>query len=366
LGAILHMGIQAPSLISDGFLTRFPLVHNTKELFSTFFISLPRALALSMNQLTILGLVALAGLLSSGSIAIFIFAFNLQAVPLAIIGASYSVAAFPTLAAALSRGESEAFLEHVATAARYVFFWSLPATALVLVLRAHLVRVVLGSGQFDWTDTRLTAAVFALFGLSLAAQGISLLLIRAYYAAGRTFVPFIVASVTAILTIVMGVLFLSLFKDQTALEIAQNVARLQYINGSEVLALGLAYALASIIGACMLVFLFERRFKGFLHRVTRTWWESVLASIAALSAAYLVLVAVGPLDVGSTTLSVLLKGFAGGTTGLIVAGTVYWLLGSKELEETVLAIYGRYFKRTIEPAVGVAVATSAEEQPGQS
>src|SRR6185295_6853750 len=105
MGAFLHMAIQIPSVSHDGFLIRVPRVRDVYALFSTVFISLPRALALSMSQLTYLGLAVLAGFLAPGSIAIFAFAFNLQAVPLAIIGASYSVAAFPTLAAAVSRGE---------------------------------------------------------------------------------------------------------------------------------------------------------------------------------------------------------------------------------------------------------------------
>ena len=187
-GALLHVGVQIPSLVSDGFLRSIPRIRDVSALTTTIFISLPRALALSMNQLAFLGLTALAGLLAPGSIAIFVLAYNLQAVPLSIIGASYSVAAFPTLAAALSRGETENFIVHIATAARYVFFWTFPAIGLIITLRAYLVRVILGSGNFDWTDTRLTAAVFALFSLSLVAQGLSLLLIRGYYAAGRTFI----------------------------------------------------------------------------------------------------------------------------------------------------------------------------------
>ena len=200
-----------PSISHDGFLRKLPYIRDRAALFATISISLPRALALSMSQLSFLGLTALAGLLTSGSIAIFVFAYNLQAVPLAIIGASYSVAAFPTLAATLSKGKREEFLEHVAIAARYVLFWSLPASALVIVLRAHMVRTVLGSGQFDWTDTRLTAAVFALLALSLAAQGLSLLLIRAYYAAGRTFVPFVVSIMTMFFTLGLAVFFLRIF-----------------------------------------------------------------------------------------------------------------------------------------------------------
>jgi putative peptidoglycan lipid II flippase len=364
-GAMLHAGIQLPSLLQDGYLRKKPQL-NFRVFFSTALISLPRALSLSMSEIAELGLIALAGLLTSGSISIFMLAFNLQAVPLAIIGASYSVAAFPTLAAALSKGERESFLDHVATAARYVFFWSMPVTALIIVLRAHIVRVVLGSGQFDWTDTRLTAAVFALFALSLAAQGITLLLLRAYYAAGRTFVPFIVSCATGILTMLIATLFVGSLSDSTVLLFAQNVMRVQDLPGTEVLALGLAYALASIFGTCVLLIHFEHRFGDFLRRISRTWWESLAASIVVLIATYYTLVAAGPLDVGSTTLSVFLKGFSGGIVGIVAAIATYWILGSIELQETWLSIYGRFFKHTIQPASGAAVATSAEDQPGQS
>ncbi|HWP61840.1 MAG TPA: lipid II flippase MurJ, partial [Candidatus Paceibacterota bacterium] len=181
LGAFLHAGIQLPSLVADGFLNRLPRLREPRALLETIIVSVPRALALSMSEIAELGLIAFAGSLAAGSIAIFNFAYNLQAVPLSVIGASYSVAAFPGLVAALSQGRRDEFLARVATAARFVCFWSLPATALAIVLRAHIVRVILGSGQFNWNDTRLTAAAFALFALSLAAQGIMLLIARAYY-----------------------------------------------------------------------------------------------------------------------------------------------------------------------------------------
>ena len=234
------------------------------------------------------------------------------------------------------------------------------------MLRAHLVRAVLGSGNFDWTDTRLTAAVFALLALSLAAQGLSLLLIRAYYAAGRTFVPFLVSCASAIVSVVLGFVLIAAFHNEHFLLVMQRLMRLEGIDGTDVLALGMAYAIANICGAVVLVFHFEHRFGGFFRRVSRAWWQGLVAALSAMITSYVVLNIAGPLDVGSTTLSVMLKGFAGGTSGLIVAGLAYWCLGSVEHNETVFAVYGRYIKHFIEPAQGVATATSAEDQPGQA
>src|SRR5262249_29258232 len=89
LGSLFHLGIQIPSVIADGFLRRFPRIRDAGALFETATLSVPRALALSMSQIAYLGLIVLAGNLASGSVAVFTFAYNLQTVPLSIIGASY-------------------------------------------------------------------------------------------------------------------------------------------------------------------------------------------------------------------------------------------------------------------------------------
>ncbi|MDP3645479.1 MAG: lipid II flippase MurJ [bacterium] len=359
-GAALHAGIQIPSIVRDGFFRRIPRLSEPRVLVSTISLSLPRALTLSMNQVTMIGLIALAGGLVSGSIAVYMFAFNLQAVPLAIIGASYSVAAFPTLAAALSNGQREEFIAHVATAARYVFFWSLPATALIIVLRAHIVRVVLGSGAFDWTDTRLTAAAFAVFSLSLVAQGLTLLLVRGYYAAGRTLVPLLISFIVMVGTISSAAVLLSIPNNVTLLSIVQNILRVEDVPGSAVLVLAFAYSFIAILGTLLLVFHFERQFRGFVAQVSRAFFQSVCAACAAGISAYLILSVAGPLTFASTTASVLARGFVAGVFGIIVAALVYALVRSREWGEIVVSVRGRFAERAI-PAPEVPIASSAEE-----
>jgi putative peptidoglycan lipid II flippase len=153
------------------------------------FVAVPRAVTLSLGQLHMLVLVSLASTMAAGSVAVLQFAYNLQSVPLTIIGMSYSVAAFPTLAALLAEEKNSEFNAYVLTALRHIMFWSLPIVSLVIVLRAQIVRVLLGSGSFDWSDTRLTAAALGLFVVSLVGQSILLLLVRAFYAGGHTRMP---------------------------------------------------------------------------------------------------------------------------------------------------------------------------------
>src|SRR4029079_12812404 len=82
----------------------------------------------------------------------------------------------------------------------------LPVTVLFLVLRAHIVRIVLGTGRFDWSDTRMTAATLALYVVSIVFQSMQLFLTRTHYALGKTKIPLIMNLVSASFTVLLSLL----------------------------------------------------------------------------------------------------------------------------------------------------------------
>lgn len=354
LGAALHLGIQVPSVVRDGFFKSKPRVQHLSTLRSTIAVSVPRSFALSMTQVSYLGLVALAASLRGGSVSIFMFAFNLQMAALAVIGASYSVAAFPKLAHMFSRGERDEFLAHVSAAARHIFFWSFPVMAIAIILRAHIVRVILGAGAFDWTATRLTAASLALLMFSLVAQGILLLLTRGYYAAGRTLAPFLVSTLVATLTLVLGYGFIHVFDNQSILRFTETVLRVYDVPGSSVLSLSLAFSFACIVGAFALAVHFEHSFGGFFLRVRRAFFESLAAALVGGAIAYWTLWLLGDIGQVMTTLSVFTRGLLAGLTGLVASVCVYAILENKEFTETRAAIMRRM-------PLSQAPVTSAED-----
>ena len=98
-------------------------------------LSFPRSLGLGLNQIILIFITASASLLSAGSIAVFNLSFNLQSVPLAVIGMSYSVAAFPTLYQAFCARQKKEFLEQTTIAVRQILFWSITASVLIIILR---------------------------------------------------------------------------------------------------------------------------------------------------------------------------------------------------------------------------------------
>jgi putative peptidoglycan lipid II flippase len=104
LGAALHMLVQLPYFVREPASARLPWRAALRQLGQVLALSVPRTLSLAATQVSLLVLTAFASLLSAGSISVFTFAWNLQAVPLTIIGVSYSVAAFPTLSRLFAGG----------------------------------------------------------------------------------------------------------------------------------------------------------------------------------------------------------------------------------------------------------------------
>lgn len=352
LGALLHMAVNIPAITA--LPPRFSMRGMAHDVRSVVMLSLPRTIGLSLGQVTLFVLIAWAALLHEGSVTVFTFAFNLQSVPLSIIGVSFSVAAFPTLARYYAEKNMQAFLDQIVGAARQIIFWSLPALVLAIVLRAQIVRTILGSGAFTWDDTRLTAAAFALFVLSLAVQGLVLLLVRGYYAAGNTRTPLLASALGAGVTVGAAAVLMPLFVSGSAAHrMLEELLRVSESTGTEVLALPLAYTAGVLVQGVVLLALFRRDFalKGAFRRTT------VESSTAALVAGFVAYGALGVLDdiVDLQTFwGVFTQGLLAGVLGIVVAAVVLKLLKNREYEEVAQSVRARFWHEKV-------VAPSPEE-----
>lgn len=345
LGALLHMAVQLPYVLSVGLLPRPTQSIDWTLIRKVVFLSLPRTLALSAQQIALLIIAGFASLMAPGSIAVLNLAYNLQAVPLSIVGVSYSVAAFPTLARFFSGGHHKEFLEQVVAAARHIIFWSIPAIALIVVLRAQMVRVVLGAGEFGWTETRLTAAALALFAISLTAQSLSLLFVRGYYAAGNTRKPLIINIISAGLTVVFSIAFLYWFSaSATFVYTVESLLRVVGIKGTEVLMLPLGYTLASIINVILLWVVFQRDFNRFFSRIAGTLLESLAAAVTMGTVAYFMLDVLDDVFNLDTFWGIFLQGFLSGLSAIFAGVALLASLKSEELREAVTAIRHKFWR----------------------
>lgn len=351
LGALLHVLIQVPTVLRFGLLPAFSRRINFSEIKDVVYLSFPRTIGLSIHQVALLVLVSLASRMPEGSIAVFNFSWNLQSVPLAIIGVSYSVAAFPTLAHLFSKNETEKFINNIVAAARHIIFWSLPVLVLFIVLRAQIVRTILGSGAFSWSDTRLTAAALALFAVSLVAQSLILLFVRGYYAAGNTKTPLLVNVISSALTIAFAYILVGAFETNLFFKyFMESLLRVPDDTGSIMIMLPLAYSAGMIANALVLFWFFKSDFKTMPSFLRRTFMHSFLGAVAMGFVAYLFLVFFANIFDISTFFGIFLQGLFAGLIGIIAGVMILRLMKNREVEEIGKALHSKFWTvRAIAP-----------------
>jgi len=333
LGALLHLLIQIPTSVNLGYHYKFVLKLKDEGLKKISRFMAPRTLTLAISQLNLLVITIIASTLLSGSLAIFNLANNLQLFPLGLFGISFAIAAFPTLSALALKEDKAEFIKSFSNTTREILFFMIPSSVLLFVLRAQIVRVVLGSGNFTWDNTILTIDTLAMFCLSLFAQALIPLLIRAFYALHNALTPFLIGLVSAILNII-----LSLYLTKPFIAFGYNF-------DFGVAGLALAFSLANIFNLILLWLT--------LRVKTRNLDEkNIFWSILKIVAATLVMAAVTqfmkygiePFFGTRTFLGIFLQGLIAGLVGIAVFIVAGLGLRSKEMYTFVNAIRKRIFK----------------------
>jgi putative peptidoglycan lipid II flippase len=348
LGALGHLLIQVPFVRKSEFSFSIAKKIDWKLLGSVLAISIPRALTLSTNQIVILVLIGMASFMAIGSVSVFQFAFNLQSVPLAIIGMSYSIAAFPALSRLYAKKDQKGFNLQLLTALRHILFWSVPIVGLVIVLRAQIVRVLLGSGEFDWVDTRLTAAMLAIFVVSLFAQAALLLLIRAFYAGGKTMIPLVIAVFSGVCSVTLAFVFRDIyFANPELSQTIQSLFRLSQVEGSEVLLLALAFIAGQFIQLILLGLISCSVFTISYRPLVRLAFESITASLAGVGAAYVTLAYVVEGVNQNTFVGISLQGATAGMAGFLAIVLIYTVCRSPELQEIYRSFQSKILKTDV-------------------
>ncbi|MFT5280921.1 MAG: putative peptidoglycan lipid II flippase, partial [Flavobacteriaceae bacterium] len=343
VGALLHLLVQMPACLK---LKYFPICSfkpSLSDIKEVFKLSIPRTLGVSFNQLSLIMLIALASTFVSGSVSLFRLSFNLQSIALGVIGASYAVAVFPVLSSSYVHGHIEEFKKQFQFSLYQIIFWSLPLSALFIVLRAHIVRVILGTSNFDWSDTRITAGALALFALSFVSQGVVLLCTKTFYAMGKTMRPVLLNTIGFLLTLFFTWLFLFLFNTHEVLRnMIEGLLRVRGARGTELLMLPLAFSVGSLLNMFLVLF-FLRKDVGFKLYFWKPFIQLVVGACATGLFAYLFLHITPHIFNTTTFQGLLLQGICAGIVGMIGGWSILYILSNKELLMTT-ASFRRRFK----------------------
>jgi len=225
VGAFLHALIQLPLVWSLGFKFKLSLKFFHPGVKTIVRLMSVRTLGLAAEQINETVGLALASLASIGSVTYLTFAQHLQVVPIGLFGATLAQAALPILSTEKAQGKIEEFKVTILTTLHQILFLTLPAAAILIVIRIPVVRLIFGASRFDWEATVLTGATLAFLSIGLAAQAVSLLLVRGFYALKDTKTPVIVSLIVVVLNVVLSVYLIMVLKqDVWSIGLANSVA----------------------------------------------------------------------------------------------------------------------------------------------
>ncbi len=276
IGAFLHLVLNWFAMRSMGYKYHFLVKQGNGDMTLLLKMSLPRFLTLALSQINLIYITTIATTLAVGSLSVFNFANNLQALPLSLIGIPFAIAAFPLLSNYYQSAEWEKYFDLFYVTVKKVIFFVLPATVIFILLRAQIVRLVLGSGKFDWNATILTMETLGIFALSLLAQSLIPLLVRAFYALENTITPFLIALIST---------FLNVTLSYTLINLPVPSILHEYLHSQTLGVLGLALAF-TISNTIQLVLLWKwlRHKIGDNRSKTYDLWRFVIKNLIATGA----------------------------------------------------------------------------------
>lgn len=312
IGALLHMSIQLLPLGSLG--VRLKLVFDLSSLHVRRIgkLMIPRSIGLGSMQMMLASFTAIASGLGGGAVAIYNLADNIQTMPTVVFGTSVASALFPTLAQNFSLGKIDEFIAHLQKAIISILFYLVPATVGIILLRAQIIRLILGSGNFGWEQTISASQTLGFFAISLVFSGLVPLLARSFYALHNTKTPMVYSIISVGISILFGLYFGKMFG---------------------VPGLALAFSIGSFINFILLYFGLKLRLPDFNEGLV---WSALgrimIGTIAMALAIQLVKISVGTIYDLDTFLEVGSQMAISGAIGVAVYFSTTYILGLKDMD----------------------------------
>ncbi len=320
LGGIIFIAVQLPLAHKIGFRFTPSLTHmksdGVKKISKLMW---PRTISVIIYQFGTVTIASFISLLADpGRMnVIFDFAKTLAFAPVALFGQTIAQAAFPVLAR--EKDKPNEFKTTFINSFNQMFYLVMPISVLILILRIPFVRIVFGASKFDWPATVLTGKTLALFSISIFAQALITLVLRAFYALHDTKNPLIIGGISTVLVIIITYVFI-------------------VILGWGVDSIGLAFSITSIFQLIVLFLVLERKVGGFNKRsLYKSWAKIITSSFFTAFALYIPIKLLDQLVFDTTrTINLLVLTGISSFLGLVLYLFLTWFFDVKEAKAYIL------------------------------
>ena len=207
VGGVTQIAIQIPHLLSSGWRYRPSVNWQHPGVQKVLRLMGPVVLGVGVVQINVVVGSQFASWLAEGAVS----ALELSDRVMELVLGGYAIAIATVVLPLMSRqahdGQMDQMTRTLNFASRIVLFITVPATVGLIVLRVPIIRVLFEHGEFEASDTALTAWPLLFFALGLSAFATVKIIVPAFYSMQDTRTPVKIAAVAMALNIVFNFVF---------------------------------------------------------------------------------------------------------------------------------------------------------------
>ncbi len=266
VGAFIFFLMQFPAAVRRGLRPPRSSPFGDPNVRRTFRLLLPRIVGQAALAANTVIAISLASGIDRGASA-FYSGWILFALPVGLFGTSVATVAFPALSREAGEKDYQMFLYLLRRAVRGVLFFVLPASIGLIALREPIISLIYERGEFDHSDTLLTAVPLLYFSIGMWAYALADVLPRAFYAMQDSRTPVKIALVAVVIDATLSFLLVGPFG----------------LGG-----LAFAFSVATMVHATLLLWALRRRVGSVLNRPTMLFTaRAALATFLMFAALWL-------------------------------------------------------------------------------
>lgn len=224
-GGLMGFSIQLLGAIKNKFRFSLTLPKPDRELIKLTINSVPRIFTLSSSQIISFFFVNFASFLVTGSMLIYDNVESIALTPYSLLAMSISTTAFPVFIKFYNAGNFTELYKSLFEKLRMLVFFLLPTLIFILVFRREFVSLLVGYGRYNLHDIAVTSDALFWFVLGTPFFAITLIIVKFYYAEGKTMIPMLIAIGAMLVTVILSY-FLSRSMDVAGLALGRSIGNI--------------------------------------------------------------------------------------------------------------------------------------------
>ncbi len=206
-GGVLQLMVQIPQVVRSGWSFRPRLDFRHPGVRRAARLMAPVTVGVGVAQINFVVGSLFASFLGDGSYTALYYSERVMELVLGGYAIAIATVILPTMSRFAAEGRIEDVRSTLNLATRMILFITVPATVGLIVLRVPIVEVLFQHGQFDATDTAMTAFALLFGALGLSAFAMVKIVVPGFYSLKDTKTPVKVAFGAMFLNIVFNFAF---------------------------------------------------------------------------------------------------------------------------------------------------------------